>query len=67
MQSEYFGPRGQRSSRVLAQRAGALEIGERVMLGFDMIHRRVETPDGETLSVTYFQSDIKGDVWALYF
>jgi hypothetical protein len=67
MRYEYFGPDGRRRSETYDDQTAAQRIGERVMIGFDMTHRYVDAPDGSVTSVTYFQSEITGNAWAIYF
>lgn len=42
-------------------------IGERAMNGFELHNRMFRTPVGKWCSVTYFQSGITGQAWAVYF
>lgn len=67
MRYEHFGHDGQRRSEEIDERDAALVIGQRALAGFKVVQRFVETPDGESVFVTYFQTDILGNVWALYF
>ncbi len=66
MQYEYFGPQGQRRSEMLADPLAEKRIGERVVIGFDVVHRHLEDVKGEPFTLVYFQSDITGKVWAVY-
>jgi hypothetical protein len=64
---EYFGPHGERRTAVQDEREGAQRIGERVMVGFPCVHRYTESPDGGLVTVVYFQAEVTGSVWALYY
>lgn len=67
VQYEYFGPGGKRRSVTYSDHDAALQIGERVLTGFDVVQRWFITPDGSGLFVTYCQWESTGRVWALYF
>jgi hypothetical protein len=64
---EYFGPHGGRRTVELNESQASQRIGERVMIGFTCIQRYTESPDGTMITVVYFQSEITGSVWALYY
>lgn len=64
---EYFSPDGGRRSDSLTDQEGAQRIGQRVMVGFPCVHRYVDAPDGSLVTMIYFQSEVTGSVWALYY
>jgi hypothetical protein len=64
---EYFGPGGQRATRTLTPNTAALRVGERVLLGFEVVCRFLTDRNGDRYQITYFQSAISGRVWALYY
>jgi hypothetical protein len=64
---EYFGPHGERRTVELDESQAAKQIGDRVMVGFTCIQRHTESPDGSLVMVVYFQSEVTGSVWALYY
>ena len=65
---EYFGPQGQRRTKILAAPVAARSIGERAMMGFPLVQRHVRTPtDTPDVSLVYFQSEATGVVWAVYY
>jgi len=69
VQYEYFpsDPElGKRRSAELTDTAAARSVGERVLIGFNVVQRHVVGPSGACTQITYFQSDISGNVWALY-
>lgn len=63
---EYFGPDGERDTRRMTQERAAQTIGERVLVGFDVVTRYLEDRTGGHYRITYFQSDITGKVWSIY-
>lgn len=67
MQYVHVDPDGNVTEREITQEAAILQIGERVMIGFPLVQRYVEGLDGSTTSVNYFQSDVTGRIWALYY
>ncbi len=64
---QFLGTHGDRRSAVLTDDVAYRRIGERVMCGFDVVTRFVNTPDNSTVLVTYFASDFTGHVWAIYY
>ena len=65
---EYFGPNGERRSQVLDESQAAKQIGGRALIGFTVVQRYVGTrPDAEDVSLLYFQSEVTGKVWAVYY
>lgn len=67
MQYEYFGRNGDNASRTISEDQAIRSIGLRVLVGFPVTSRTVEAPDGRYVGVTYFQSEVSGNVWALYY
>lgn len=67
VQYEWFGPDGQRRSSAYDEREASSSIGNRVTIGFPVSQRHFESPSGESVWVVFFQSDVTGDVWAVYF
>lgn len=66
MQYEYFGPQGERRSREFTDQEAAESVGDRVICGFDVVQRDINAR-GQQLQIIYFQSEVTGKVWALYF
>lgn len=66
IQYEHFSPEGDRRSERLGDDEAARLIGGRALAGFRMVQRFVESPDGD-FYVIYFQSDITGRVWSVFY
>jgi len=64
---EYFGPGGQRATRTLTPEGAAINIGDRVLAGFEVVTRFLYDRNGGTYRVTYFQSGITGRVWSVFY
>lgn len=62
----HISPEGEITERVIESRDAALMIGDRVLIGFNVVQRYIDTPDGSHEPITYFQSDVTGAVWAIY-
>lgn len=41
-------------------------IGDRALMGFDLVQRFFRDPDDRWTHLVYFQSEVTGHVWALY-
>lgn len=65
MQYEHLGDK--RRSVTLSELEAAQMIGGRILCGFDVVQRWVRSRSGQRVQVTYFQSEITGKVWAVYF
>lgn len=63
----YFDPSGAKREESMPYSRASRSIGDRVLVGFPLINRYVECPDGSHVAVAYFQSDTAGNVWALYY
>lgn len=66
MHYEFFGPIGGRRSVEMTEEDALRSIGERVANGFESHVRFLESPDGKFVTVVWFQSDVLGEVWAVY-
>jgi hypothetical protein len=64
---EYFGPQGARRSTTLDSDTVSKIVGDRVLMGWEVTTRWFADPDGEYFWLTYFQSDITGNVWCLLY
>ena len=64
----YFAPdaNSAHTSKITDERARQM-IGDRVLMGFDLVQRGFTDRDGKWLSLSYFQSEITGHVWAVYY
>lgn len=62
----HISPEGKITERVIEALDAARMIGDRVLIGFDVVQRYINTYDGSHEPVTYFQSDATGAVWAIY-
>lgn len=68
IQYVYFSPDGSRREQVLSYERARKMIGDRVLTGFEMVARYVDCQDGsDAMTIVYFQSDVTGRVWALYY
>lgn len=56
---------GEITEKVIEARDAARMIGDRVLIGFNVVQRYIDTSDGRE-PITYFQSDVTGAVWAIY-
>jgi uncharacterized caspase-like protein len=62
----HISPEGKITESVVTSSEASRMIGDRVLIGFNVVQRFFYTPDSEATSVTYFQSDATGAVWAIY-
>lgn len=62
----HISPEGKITERVIEDHDAARMIGDRVLIGFNVVQRYIDTPSGSHEPVTYFQSDATGAVWAIY-
>lgn len=62
----HISPEGKITERVIEEHDAARMIGDRVLIGFNVAQRYIDTPGGSHEPVTYFQSDVTGAVWAVY-
>ena len=61
----HISPEGKITERVIESHDAARMIGDRVLIGFNVVQRYIDTSDGRE-PITYFQSDATGAVWAIY-
>lgn len=62
----HISPEGKITEKVIKHHAAARMIGDRVLIGFNVVQRYIDTPNGSHEPITYFQSDVTGAVWAIY-
>lgn len=64
----YFAPDAD-SARVseLTRERAARMIGDRILMGFGLVQQGFTDRDGEWVFLSYFQSEITGHVWAVYY
>ena len=61
----HISPEGEITERAVEARDAARMIGDRVLIGFNVVQRYIDTPKGSHEPITYFQSDVTGAVWAI--
>lgn len=64
---EHFSPQGERKSGLITEEEASAMIGRRVLTSFPVVQRFVRDPEGDHFFLTYFQSDVTGSVWAVYY